>query len=327
MQPTKIEISYRTIVFTVVFLLFLWFLYAIRAVLLALFISMILMSALNPFVTKLQQKKVPRSLAIMIIFILILTLFSGILAAVVPPLVEQTRSLINQIPKIIDHVGGLPINQQVISDQLGSVPGNIYRLIIGTFSNLIALFTLLVLSYYLLSERGNLHRYLVLFFGSAKTEAKARDFITRLEQQIGGWVRGELALMIIIGLLTYIGLKILGVNYALPLSIIAGLLEIIPNIGPTIALIPAVLVALTSSPVTALATVALYFLIQQFENNIIVPKIMQRAVGVKPLIVIIALMTGAKLAGVLGAALAVPGYLVLKVVIEEIYASDRFQKS
>jgi predicted PurR-regulated permease PerM len=167
----------------------------------------------------------------------------------------------------------------------------------------------------------------VLFFGSAKTEAKARDFITRLEQQIGGWVRGELALMIIIGLLTYIGLKILGVNYALPLSIIAGLLEIIPNIGPTIALIPAVLVALTSSPVTALATVALYFLIQQFENNIIVPKIMQRAVGVKPLIVIIALMTGAKLAGVLGAALAVPGYLVLKVVIEEIYASDRFQKS
>jgi predicted PurR-regulated permease PerM len=130
MQPTKIEISYRTIVFTVVFLLFLWFLYAIRAVLLALFISMILMSALNPFVTKLQQKKVPRSLAIMIIFILILTLFSGILAAVVPPLVEQTRSLINQIPKIIDHVGGLPINQQVISDQLGSVPGNIYRLII-----------------------------------------------------------------------------------------------------------------------------------------------------------------------------------------------------
>lgn len=327
MRPTRIEISYRTIVFTVAFLLFLWFLYSIRTVLLALFIALILMSALNPFVTKLQKRKIPRVVAIMIIFAIILAIFGGLVAAIIPPLVEQTRSLINQIPAILDHIGGFPIDQQVISHQLGSIPGGITRFVIGTFSNLVATFTLLVLTFFLLLERGNLHRYLGLFFGRAKTEEKADEFINKLEHQIGGWVRGQLTLMLIIGLLTYIGLRVLGVNYALPLSIIAGLLEIVPGIGPTIALIPAALVALTISPVTALATVALYFLIQQFENNMIVPKVMQQAVGVKPLIIIIALMIGAKLAGVLGAALAVPGYLVLKVVVEEIYTSDRFQST
>lgn len=324
-MPTRIEISYRTIVFTVVFLLSLWLLYSIRTVLLALFIAMIFTSALNPFVTKLQRKKIPRPVAIIIIFTLILAVFASLIVAVIPPLVEQTRSLIDQVPTLLDRLGGLPIDQQIISDQLGPVPGNIARFVIGTFSNLIAVFTLLVLTFYLLSEWGNLHRYLSLFFGSEKTEAKAEKFIDKLEHQIGGWIRGQLALMVIIGFFTYVGLKILGLNYALPLSIIAGILEIIPNIGPTVALIPAALVALTISPLTALATVALYFLIQQFENNIIVPKVMQKAVGVKPLVIIITLITGAKLAGVLGVALAVPGYLVLRIIIEEIYASDRFR--
>lgn len=326
MLTTRIEISYRTIVFTVVFLLSLWLLYTIRAVLIALFISLILMSALNPMVARLQKRRIPRAIAILIVFAIITLFLSAIIAAVIPPLVDQTKSLINQIPAILEKFGGLPINQQVISDQLGSVPGNIARLVIGTFSNLIALFTLFVLTYYLLSERGNLHRYLPIFFGSEDTEKKAEEFLNSLEHQIGSWVRGELTLMVAIGLLTYMGLRILGVSFALPLAILAGLLEIIPNIGPVISAVPAVLIALTISPITALATVALYFLVQQFENGVIVPKVMQKAVGVKPLITIIALMTGAKLGGFLGAILAIPGYLVLRVIVEEIYNSRRFQK-
>ncbi|MCH7951259.1 AI-2E family transporter [Patescibacteria group bacterium] len=327
MVPTRVEISYRTIVFTIFFLVFLWFLYVIRMVLVALFIAVIIMSALNPLVARLEKKKIPRAAAIVIIFALTLFVFAGIIAAIIPPLVDQTKSLVNQIPFILERLGGMPIDQQVISDQLGSVPRNIARFVIGTFSNLIALFTLFVLTFYLLLERGNLHRYLTVFFGSSKTEAKAEEFINKLEHQVGGWVRGQLILMLIIGVMTYIGLRILGISSALPLSIFAGLLEVIPNIGPTVAMIPAVLIASSISPVTALATVALYFLIQQFENNIIVPKVMQKAIGVKPLVIIIALITGVKLAGVLGAILAIPGFLVLKIIIEEIYASGRFQKS
>ena len=325
--PTRVEVSHRTIVFAVVFLLFLWFLYSIRAVLLAVLIASILMFALNPLVTFLEKRRLPRPVAILLLFIIILISLSGVIAAIIPPLVDQTKSLIDQFPAIVQSLGGLKIDQRVLSDQLGPIPKNIARIIIGAFSNIIAVFTLLVVTFYLLSERANLHRYLIFLFGNDGTEEKAEEFVNKLEHGIGSWVRGQLTLMALIGLFTYVGLRILGVNYALPLSILAGILEIIPNIGPTVSMIPAVLVALAASPITALATVALFFLVQQFENNIIVPKVMQKAVGVKPLVTIIALMTGVKLAGVLGAILAVPGYLILRIIVEEIYTSDRFRKT
>lgn len=326
-KPTRIEISYRTIVFTVIFLLSLWFLYTIRAVLLALFVAIILMSALNPLISYLEKKRIPRGLASIVLLVLLLLTISGIIASIVPALVDQTRSLVTQIPPIIERLGIPSIDQRVISDQLGSIPGNVAKILITTFSNLISVLTLLVVTYYLLAERANLHRYLIIFFGNQEVEKKAEEFVDKLEHQIGGWLRGELSLMFIIGIMTYVGLRLLNINYALPLAIIAGLLEIIPNIGPTVAMIPAVLIAISTSPVIALATVALYFLIQQFENNIIVPKVMQKAVGVKPLITIVALMIGLKIAGVLGAILAVPTYVVLRIVAEEIYDAKRLQRN
>src|SRR5690606_25972552 len=114
---------------------------------------------------------------------------------------------------------------------------------------------------------------------------------------------------------TYVGLMLLGVPYAVPLAIIAGLLEIIPNIGPTISAIPAILVPLLvmHDPVTALFVAALYIIIQQVENNVLVPKIMQSAVGIHPLITILLIIIGLKLSGVAGAILAVPLFLVGKV--------------
>jgi predicted PurR-regulated permease PerM len=327
MQTHRIEVSYKTIVFTVIFLLSLWLVYQIRSVIVALFIALILMSALNPLIRKMEKRKIPRGLAIILTFVLIILTVTGIVASVVPPFIDQTRSLVNQIPAIIDRLQGFPIDQQVIGNQFGSVPGNITRFVIGTFSNLVALVTLFVLTFYLLSERGNLHRYLSVFFDSSKTESKAEDFINQLEVEIGGWVRGQLTLMIIIGTMTYVGLRILGISFALPLAIFAGLLEIIPNIGPVVSAVPAVLIALTVSPVTALATAALYFLIQQFENTIIVPKVMQKATGVKPLVTIVCLMIGLKLAGVLGAILAIPGYLIIKIIIGQLSNSVRFQRN
>jgi predicted PurR-regulated permease PerM len=230
-----------------------------------------------------------------------------------------------QIPRTVENLGISSIDQQVISDQLGSIPGNIAKVLINAFSNIIGVVTLLVVTYYLLAERAHLHQYLIVFFGNRQLEKRIERFIDKLEHQIGGWIRGQLALMFIIGILTYVGLLLLKVNYALPLAIIAGLFEIIPNIGPTISMIPAVLIAATISPITALATLALYFLIQQFENNIIVPKVMQKAIGVRPLTTIVSLMIGLKLAGVLGAILAIPSYLVIRVVLEELYGSKRFK--
>ncbi len=325
MRRTRVEISYKTIVFTAIFIFSLWLLFEIRSVLLAIFISLIIMSALNPVVTAMEKIKIPRRISILILFLGIFVIFSGIIASIIPPLISQTGSLVNQTPIIAQKLGIPTIDQRVISDQLGSLPGNVARVAINTFSNIIGAFTLFVLSFYLLAERKYIHRHLVFFFGNQKVENEIEQFIDKLEHQIGGWVRGQLTLMLLIGVLTYIGLLLLKVNFALPLAILAGLFEIIPGIGPTLSMVPAVLIATSSSPITAVATIAMYFLIQQFENNIIVPKVMQKAVGVRPLIVIISLMIGFQLAGTLGVILAVPTFLVIRLILQEVYNSERFQ--
>jgi predicted PurR-regulated permease PerM len=125
--------------------------------------------------------------------------------------------------------------------------------------------------------------------------------------------------MFIIGLATYIGLMLLGIDYALSLALIAGLLEIVPVLGPLIAAVPALIVASAISPWATVTVVILYALIQQAENNLIVPKVMGRAVGFSPLVILIILLVGGKLLGVLGALLAIPitlmGFIIAKAIL------------
>jgi predicted PurR-regulated permease PerM len=145
----------------------------------------------------------------------------------------------------------------------------------------------------------------------------------KIEMKLGAWVRGEIILMLIVGLTTYIGLTILGVEYALPLAVIAGVLELVPTIGPIISSIPAILIALVQGPVLAIAVLAMYILIQQAENNFLVPKVMEKAVGVLPLITIASLLIGGTLFGVIGAVIAVPAVVILHVLFEEYVESRK----
>jgi predicted PurR-regulated permease PerM len=126
--------------------------------------------------------------------------------------------------------------------------------------------------------------------------------------------------------MTYFGLRILGIEFALPLALLAGVLEIIPNIGPILSSIPAIVAGLAFSPLMGLAVAALYFLIQQLENTLIVPKVMEKTAGVNPLVTILSLAIGFKLGGIVGAILAVPVVLLIQVVSSEVFASKRFQK-
>jgi predicted PurR-regulated permease PerM len=164
---------------------------------------------------------------------------------------------------------------------------------------------------------------LTLLFGQGN-EKKIESVIDEIERRLGGWVRGEIVLMTFVGVLSYIGFRIIGLHYALPLAILAFLLEIIPNVGPILAAFPAVLIGLTISPFHAVAAAALGFLVQQVENTILVPRVMKQVAGVNPLITIISLAIGFKLAGVGGAILAVPTFIVLEVVASAVSHSKRF---
>lgn len=315
-----IEISHRTIVFTIFFLIGLWLLWQIRSVILALFIAFILATAFNPLVARLARFRIPRTVAILLVYLFVLGVVLGVAVSIIPPLIDQTSVLVSRLPEYMTRLGVVGVDQNLISEQLvnlGRIPVNIFQFVVSLFSNIIAVFIVLVLAFYLLLEWGNLDRRVVFFFGKDGVRAKA--FLATIEKRLGGWVRGELLLMTIIGLLTYTGLRLLGVHFALPLAILAGLLEVVPNVGPLVAAIPAIIVGFTISPVIGISVAALYFLIQQVENSVIVPKVMERSVGLPPLATLIALAVGVELGGIMGAILAVPVLLVVQVTVAEFF--------
>lgn len=329
-MPTKIEISSRTIVFIAVFVGALWLLFQIREIILVLFVAMILASSLNPYVRKLEEKlRFPRWTAILTIYLFALAFLGTLIGLIVPPLVEQTTTLINNLPELLARFRVLGIDEKLITSQLSqltSLPGNLIKFIVGVFSNLVAIIGLVVITFYLLLERKNLSDYLTLFFGKEKGK-EFEIIINEIEGRLGGWVRGQFFLMGSIGLLSFIAYSLIGIEFALPLAILAFLLEIIPNIGPTISAFPAILVGLTISPSHALAVGAACFLIQQIENSILVPRILKEITGVNPLISIISLAIGLKLAGVGGAMLAIPTYLIIETIVLKISKTKKFNES
>lgn len=317
-MPKKIEISHKTVIFTVTFLIVLWFLYQVRDIILAVFVALLIMAVLNPFVTKLSKYRVPRALSVIVVYLISLATLSVAIAAIVPPLIEQTSSFITNLPKFMANIGiSASYSEQLIGElisQLGSLPARIARFVVSLFSNILGVATILVFAFYLLATREELDKQIGVFLGEERQKKIARN-LDLLEHKLGGWARAQIGLMLVVGISSYAGLTLLDVPYSLPLAILAGLLEIIPYVGPVIAAIPAVIIGFGISPVLGFATVALAFIIQQLENYIFVPKIIQRSVGVNPIVTMLALAIGFRLAGIPGLLISVPVFLTLQVVL------------
>lgn len=328
--PVRVEIYYKTIVFTVALLIGLWFLIQIREVILLVFLSVILLSALLKPVEWLNSKRIPRVLSVILVYLVVIALISFVIGIIVPPLVSQTSDFISKLPQIISTVNEFLIFNKIPIEDLSSViarqsqqfAGNIISISTAIFSSVFLIVTLFVLTFYLLLEWKKFLKLLTSPF-AGRQEKKVISIISKVETGLGHWVRGQLTLSAIVGVLTFVGLTILGIPYALPLSLIAAILEIVPIIGPIIASIPAILVSLTISPILALAVAALFFIVQQLENHLIVPMVMSKVVGLQPPVVIIALLVGAKLAGIGGAFLAIPVIVVAKIVIKEFLSEDQ----
>ncbi len=323
-QNTRIEISPKTIIFTVAFLVGLYVIYLIKDVLFGIFVSILLMTALNPLVNRLERKGVPRGAAISLVFITFIAVLITFLALIIPAVADQTQSLLlllkkPQVQTFINRYLPDFLNTQSLNLQISSIP-KLFSVVSSTFSVFVTMITVMVITFYLLLERGVLHKHLVWFFGNHDAEIKAAQYVNRVEAEIGKWVRGQLLLMLVIGIMTYIGLSLLGVPYALPLAVFAGFMELVPNIGPTIAAIPAILVGFASgNAYLGTFVLVLYVLVQQLENNFIVPKVMQSTVGLNPLATIILFLVSYRLGGIGGAVLAIPVFLVLKVSVSEYY--------
>lgn len=313
----KIDISHKTVVFIAIFILALWVIYLIKDLLLMLFVSLILMSALTPLVVFLHKFKVPKALSIGLTYIIIIVAVSLFVTIITKPLIEESNNLITTFPVYANQLfDALNIDKSVLQSEIGSFSKNIFSITLTLFDNLLTIIFLLVVTFYLLLERDDLVKRISALF--LKREEKARKLIVQIEQKLGAWLRGQLLLSVIIGLVSYIGLMILNIPYALPLALLAGIFEIIPVIGPIISAIPAVLIALTVSPILGLIVAGMYFVIQQLENHLIVPQVMRRAVGLNPLVVILAIAIGSRILGFAGALLAVPLAVVIQIIAAEI---------
>ena len=343
MHPQELrKIILFAILATAGVVLLLWTMYLVRDQLLMIYVSALFATGLAPLVQAIERqrvlpiskKKVPRGAAILAIYATVLAILGGVVAASLPPLVEQGQQLWTALPSQLDKLqhtliswGFLPqtATLQELLQHAPSPSADVVTTILftlwGIAGGLFGFVSILLLTFFMLVESREIFSVFIRLF---KVEHRSRvaDVSERVAGKVSAWMAGQVILGGVIGVTSTIGLGLLGVPYFFLLAVICGIGEMIPMVGPLLSAIPAVLVALTVSPTLA-ATVAVFFIVQQsLENNVLVPRVMGQQVGLSAVTVIIALTIGSALLGLVGALLAVPTAAILQVLFEELVLKD-----
>ncbi len=286
------------------------------------------MAAVLPSVEFLQRKKFPKVFAVLIPYLAIITAIFLLIIPLVPFIAEQIQSLFTKFPQFIDSSAktfGFQIDksqlQQYVNSEFSSLSSNAIDFTTKIFGGFFSIITIFVVSFYLLMYSDAFKKFMANLFHDG-SRAYIEKTLDQVNEKLGAWLRGELLLMLAIGFASWVGLTILGLPFALPLALLAGLLEIVPTLGPILSAVPAVIIALTISPTMALTVVVLYMLIQALENQLLVPKIMEKAVGLNPVLVILSVMIGANLMGIAGALLSIPFVSFIIVIINSFNVKE-----
>lgn len=320
-NQVTINISHKTIFFTIALLLGITFLSKISGIIIGLFVSYLLVIAISPFVDYMESKKIPRSISSGVVLLLMFIIITGAIASLVGPLISQTQILLDRIPEFIEQLSPYKINISSLIPNVSSNAGNVIKFAINTFSGIIIAITFLAICIYMLQDKPRWGNYLQSFLGS-KSEPYI-NILHQLEVKLGSWVRGTIFLMLIVGVLNYLGFILIGLPYAVSLALIAGLLEVVPNVGPNIAGILAAIVGFSISPTLGFLAIFVAIIVQQLENNLLVPKIMEKAIGIHPVITIIALLIGFSTGGIALAILSLPLVLVIQVIILHLHYNKK----
>jgi predicted PurR-regulated permease PerM len=321
-------------------------LYQVRTVLMLVYVSALLAIGLAPIVRAVEQQTLlpvgtrtfPRWLAILTLYLTLLLALVGLGLAVIPPLVRQARGLWSRLPDLFARGQrflmdrGLLDHEFTMSEALQKAPtgvlgaggdavSTVLAAVINVAGGVFGVVTILILTFYMLVESDTIFRRFVRLFPMdqrLRIATVSRDITVK----VSAWLGGQMLLGAIIGTTATLGLWLIGVPYFFVLGMIAGIGELIPMVGPILSAIPAIIVALTVSPGMALGVGAFFLVQQQFENHLLVPKLMERQVGVSAVTVIIALLLGGSLLGIVGALLAVPTAAVLQVIFDELTGDE-----
>lgn len=347
-RDMRINISTGAIIRFFLVGIFILALYYMSDVLLVVIAAIVIASAIEPAVSFFKKLKLHRIIAVVLIYLVVGALLAGIFIFFVPVVVSDAVTFLTTLPKTVSieslwspirdlgfNFGATSMSTHSIS--VSEFTSGLQSLIVGTgagafqttsfiFGGVLSFMLIVVLSFYLsVQEEG------VADFLRIVTPVRRHDYIVdlwkRSQQKIGFWLQGQIVLGIVVGVLVYLVLMVVGIPHALVLALFAGMLEIIPVFGPIISSVPAILLAFSEVGVgKGFLLIGLYIIIYQFESQLFYPLVVKKIVGISPIVVILALVIGAKLAGILGAIIAVPLSAAFMEYIHDIEKHKRAEK-
>ncbi len=331
-EPITIAITPGTVATVVLVLLGFWVAFFLYELLLVILTAVILASAIEPPTQRMMKWGFPRVLAVVLLYLIVFTLIAVGFYFFVPVLTAEVKQLATQLPAYLETLqitndegllGGA--DSAAISDRFGQFQDVLKTSTSGIFSaasvvfgGLMSFVLILVLTFYFAVQERGLDDFLRMV-----TPVRKQDYILdlwkRAQHKIGRWLQGQLLLSLLVGVMVYVGLLIMGVPYAFLLAIAAAILELIPVFGSIIAAVPAVALTFIDAGTTkALLVILMYVVVNQLQGNIIYPLVVQKVLGVSPLVVILAIIVGFQLAGFLGVLIAVPIAAAVQEYVKDV---------
>ena len=335
MKSITIHISISTIIQLLIAISLFALLWYLRDIVLIFLLSIVIGSAIIPAARALEKYKIPKTIAVTIVYALFFASFFAITYFFAPPILQETSSALSMIPdstKAESYSKNLPsflqsFSLSTIVTELNKIVFNItsdaFSVVNLIFGGVLNFVLIVIFSFYFAVNEKSIEGFLRVITPK-ENEKYIINLWRRSQKKMGRWLQGQLLLGVLVGVLVYLGLAIMGIQYALVLAVLAGLLELIPIFGPILSMIPAIAIAFVSGGITlALYVFIFYLLVQQFENALIYPLVVTKVVGVPPLLVILALIIGAKLAGMIGILLSIP----VAAVLQELFADmDKYRQ-
>lgn len=334
MKEPVIHISVKTILMILGVGVSVYVLFLLRDLLLIVFVSLIFAALIDPFANWLQSYKLPRSVAVLCIYIVLFSIITATISILTPIIVRDVPQVASSITQAVGELGAYTEGvellfgelEQVIANltsqntfQLDDVFSQVGEIVAGVF----ALILTLVITFYFVVQDRPLESIAKSVLPPSHVP-KVIETIQKIQEQLGQWMRAQLMLSLIMGGATFIGLTLIGVRYAALSGVLAALFEFVPYIGPVIAALPALFFGFSSGGVIKLVVVLIFYVVlQQIENHILVPKVMQSRVGLNPIVSILAVLIGARLGGIAGALVAIPLTIATQVVLQSYVFSDK----
>ncbi|MBP9821976.1 MAG: AI-2E family transporter [Candidatus Pacebacteria bacterium] len=334
-ERVQLDIGAGTIIKVILLILMFVFLYILKDVVIIFLFAIVIASGISPFANWLDDHGFPRVVGVLALYMVILGLTVFILSLVVPYVSDDINRLTSVLPKVVERVSSsLETAQQsspqyldflaevqnilsTLSSYLQQASQSVVGLVVNIFGGVFSFVAILIISFYLSVTRKGIETFL----GSVVPE-KYEGYVTslwkRTEIKVGKWLQGQMLLGLIVGLMCYVGLSLMQVKFALILSLLIMVLELVPMVGPVVAAIPAVILAFLQSPALGLWVLVLYIVVQQLENHVLVPIILGRTLNLNPVVILIALLVGDKLAGIPGMILAVPISTIIVEMLDDV---------